>query len=366
MLAVFLKDLRLILRDRYYLIGSLLVPVALISLVSAALFSSPEGPRLTVAVVDEDRGPVAAELKQALAASADLVEVDRGGAEAFVRGGNRGPAAVVFPAGLSENFRRGVPTEIPLVTDPAQAGNLEALRVLLLAMEERAAMAADPLAERMIVLKEQNLTGSRLAVSPFEQNLPGFALMFVLFAVILGTALGLYEENDRGTLPRLLVAPTRFAGIVLGKLGARCVLGTVQMVVLLAWVHFAFGVSLGKSPAALLAVSVAVVVATAATGLLVAGLASTRDQAQPIGLAMVIVLSGLGGLWWPQAMSPEWLAKLAPAVYTGWAMRGLNDLVLRDRGWAAIAAPLAMIALYGAVTMTLGLWLFRARHGRQR
>lgn len=361
MIAVFWKDLRLIARDRWLLAFTLLVPIAVISIIASALFES-EGPRLTIPIVDQDHGPVAKAFEKLLAKHADVVEMSREEAEHFVRDLNSAPAAIVFPPHLSKNYLRGTPSEILLLTDPAQAVNLETVKVLLLLMERDAEALADPLAEEMIVLKEKNLTGNRLSVTSFEQNVPGFSVMFVLLAVIFGTAAGMHDERDWGTLPRLLVAPAGFTWMLVGKLGARFVLGFAQLVVLLLWGHFVFGVSLGSSPFAFAVLAAAIVLPTVATGLLVAGICRTREQTQPLSLAVVMFLSGLGGLWWPASIEPAWMERIAPVVYTTWAMVGLNDLVLRDRGLAALATPVAVLAAYALAVLAIGLRLFRARH----
>src|SRR4029079_18805338 len=76
--------------------------------------------------------------------------------------------------------------------------------------------------------------------------------LFLLFAWLSATAVTMRDERDWGTLARLLVAPGGFTRILLGKLAARFVVGVAQMIVLLAWAHFVFGVSLGTSPVGLL------------------------------------------------------------------------------------------------------------------
>jgi hypothetical protein len=43
-------------------------------------------------------------------------------------------------------------------------------------------------------------------------------------------------------------------------------------------------------------------------------------------------------------------------------MRGLNDLILREGGLAAIALPAIVLVGYGTLTMLAGIHLFRARH----
>jgi len=121
-------------------------------------------------------------------------------------------------------------------------------------------------------------------------------------------------------------------------------------------------VSLGSSPVAFFLLSLAIVFAIVAMGMLVAGLAYTREQTLPLGLTFMMVLSALGGLWWPQSIQPGWMTRIGPVVFTTWAMRGLNDLILRDRGVAAIGVPAGVLIVYGAATLALGLYLFRRQH----
>jgi hypothetical protein len=47
--------------------------------------------------------------------------------------------------------------------------------------------------------------------------------------------MSMHDERDWGTLARLLVAPGGFTRILLGKLGARFVVGVAQMALLLGW-----------------------------------------------------------------------------------------------------------------------------------
>jgi len=360
-LAVFRKDLRLFLRDRSALVFSILMPIFVITVIAEGLFHGDGGPNLLIPVVNEDGGPVAGTFQKLLAEHATVREVSREEAEHLVRDKHDAAAAIVFPQKLSKQYLQGRSSEILLLTDPASGSDLQAVKVLLLLMDKEAAALADPFAEDKITLTEKNLTGNRLSVTVFEQRVPGFALMFVLLAVVFGTSMSMHDERDWGTLARLLVAPGGFTRILLGKLAARFVVGVLQMLVLLAWGHFVFGVSLGSSPIAFVLLTMAAVFAVVAAGMLVAGLARSREQTLPLGLSMVMALSALGGCWWPQSMQPDWMNRVSPVVFTTWAMRGLNDLILRERGLDAVALPVGVLIAYGAVTMALGLRLFRMR-----
>src|SRR5262245_23339437 len=99
MIAVFLKDLKLIVRDRWAALFSLLVPIVVITIIAEALFHSEGGPRLLIPVVNEDQGPVANTFIKLLGKHADAVPVSRAEAEHVVRDENRAPAAIVFPEG---------------------------------------------------------------------------------------------------------------------------------------------------------------------------------------------------------------------------------------------------------------------------
>ena len=112
MVAAFLKDLRLIVRDRWLVLISMLVPVVVITLIAAALLGGDGGPQLSIAVVDEDRGPVTRAFKTALSGHAEVVDVTRDEAVRLVRDRNRAPAAIVFPPHLSDNYQRGRPSEV--------------------------------------------------------------------------------------------------------------------------------------------------------------------------------------------------------------------------------------------------------------
>jgi ABC-2 type transport system permease protein len=367
MLAVFRKDLRLFLRDRSALLFSLLMPIFVITVIAEGLFHG-DGGKLLIPVVNERR-PGGRNVQKLLAEHAVVREMSREEAERLVRDKHDAPAAIVFPAKLSKQYLQGHSSEILLLTDPASGSDLQAVKVLLLLMDKEAAALADPFAEEKITLTEQNLTGKRLAVTVFEQRVPGFALMFVLLAVVFGTSMSMHDERDWGTLARLLVAPGGFTRILLGKLAARFVVGVIQMLLLLAWGHFVFGVSLGSSPIAFVLLTMAAVFAVVAAGMLVAGLARSREQTLRLGLSMVMALSALGGCWWPQSVQPDWMNRVSPVVFTTWAMRGLNDLILRERGLDAVALPIGVLIVYGAVTMALGLRLFRMRFsaaGRRR
>jgi len=128
-LAVFRKDLRLFLRDRWALVLSVLMPIFVITVIAQALFNDDSGPKLLVPVVDEDGGPVAGTFVKLLAEHANVRVVDRAEAERLVRDANDAAAAIVFPPHLSKRYLQGKPSEIELLTDPAAGSDVGAMEM---------------------------------------------------------------------------------------------------------------------------------------------------------------------------------------------------------------------------------------------
>ncbi|HLI63858.1 MAG TPA: ABC transporter permease, partial [Terriglobales bacterium] len=244
------------------------------------------------------------------------------------------------------------------LTDPASWRELQAIKMSMLLADRDLASLADPFHRELLTLKEQSITSNRLAFSSLQQNIPGFSLMFVLLTLVFSVPLDIREEEVWSTSKRLGVAPVPAAAILGAKLLARIIVGTGQLLVLLLFGRFAFGLPLGHSPSSLLLVTVAIVFSMACFASIVAAAVRTREQIIPFGLALVFILAVLGGLFWPLYDLPQWMQRVAGGAVTSWSMTALQDVMLRDRSLAAIWKEIAVLLAYGAVSFVIGLTLF--------
>jgi len=133
------------------------------------------------------------------------------------------------------------------------------------------------------------------------------------------------------------------------------------MLLLLGWGWLIFGVSLGSSAPALLALVGATVFAAVALGTLVAGCAGTSEQTLPLSLAVVLMVSAVGGLWWPVSVESSTMRAASLALPSTWAMRGMTDLMLRDRGFSAVLPSVGVLVLQGTSALVVGVGLYRRR-----
>ncbi|MFQ5789857.1 MAG: ABC transporter permease, partial [Acidobacteriota bacterium] len=395
------KDFRLLFRDPIALLFLLLAPIVVISVAGFSLGSFYGGTReseFLLPAVDRDGGEVAEKILSDLAKAPGLhlVRSDEDEARRLVMETNRAGAALVIPEGFSRGFRRGRSVNLLLWTDPVKhlevlkiKSEIERVRAALIASQVAARIAvievltyagdvdfeavaedagelATRLLDRSVGLEETSLTSSRPDFNTFDQNVPGFSVMFVMLGMLMGVSLSLVDEREWGMLYRLAASPVPPSAVVTGKVLSRVAIGIVQMVILFAFGRAAFAISLGPS---LLALGLAIIgfsFAAAALGLLVAALAPSRDAVIPMGTIAIVGMAAVGGCWWPITIEPLWLQKLAHLFPTAWAMTAFNDLMLRERGLVDIWPSLAALTFFGGAYLAIGAKLFLRREEASR
>jgi ABC-type Na+ efflux pump permease subunit len=216
-------------------------------------------------------------------------------------------------------------------------------------------------------LTEVDLSGKEIGqfegFNAFDLQVPGFAVTFLLIGMLMGVSLALIDEHDWGTLERLRSASAPLWATLTGKLLARFVVGFIQMAVLFAAGYVLFGISLGRTPAALIMPAAAIAFAGAAFGLIVAGVGKTRDAVLPVGAIVIMTMAAIGGCWWPIDFEPAWMQQVALALPTTWAMHAFNDLMIRNLPASSAVIPAAVNFGFGIIYTVIGVAIARRRFG---
>jgi ABC-2 type transport system permease protein len=128
---------------------------------------------------------------------------------------------------------------------------------------------------------------------------------------------------------------------------------------LLLFGHFVYGLRLGHSPIAMIAVAAATVASMTCFAAVVAAFVRTREQAIPVGLAVAFVLASLGGLFWPLYDLPRSIQAIARVLMTTWSMSAIQDVMLRGRNLTGVSTELFVLVAYGLISFLIALRLFR-------
>ena len=198
-------------------------------------------------------------------------------------------------------------------------------------------------------------------IAPFNASnftLPGYLTMFVFFTAAMG-AEALARERQTHTLERLMANGARRESLILGKFLAGAIIGVTQVAVMWIVGSLAFNIDLGASPFAVILLSLLMVVASAAFGVLLASFVGNVRTASAAGVLTSLVLAPIGGSWWPLFITPPFMQSLARLTPHGWANGGLNKLMLFGAGFADVLPEMAALAVFAAVFLSIALWRFR-------
>lgn len=232
----------------------------------------------------------------------------------------------------------------------ARAGN-SLLVDLALLNRDRAALTAEDFARqaarpRTLTLDVKAAGTLRQLPRGFDQAVPGSMVFFMLIALLTSGAATLVIERNLGVLRRLACAPVPRLGVVLAKWGGRILLGSIQVAFCMITGTLLFHVHWGPHLPAVIAVLLAYAGFTAALGLLIGNVASTRSQAAAFGSITSNVLGAIGGCWWPLEIMPPAMQTIARLTPAGIAMDGLHKLM-------SFGAPTSAVA-YHVIALTTG------------
>ncbi|UNC90729.1 ABC transporter permease [Candidatus Contubernalis alkaliaceticus] len=384
-----LNHLKLLSKDKTAYLLLLALPLAL-TLITGMAFgesgSSKEAYILPLAIVDQDNSDVSEYLIQALTTENTRVQlIEEDSARELVKN-KEIPAAVIITYGFQKDLQEGRPVEITVLQADLQESpriveqlvNNQLFRLKAnTAAAEIGQIGQDFSPERWIYLFEQaadkwhpspavhvhmeNISVSRDSDIPLgnQQSSPGYVVMFGMMTVIVSGSTTLLEERRNGTLTRLLSAPVNRFQLLTGKMLGFMVSGIFQMILMITAGQFIFGVNWGQNLPAVILLVAALSFASTGFGMMLASLCRTQSQAESLGVLSVIIMSMLGGAWWPVEILPSYMQILSRLVPSGWAMQGFIDLTLRGADLGHIAIPLLALTGFGTAFLTMGASAFR-------
>ena len=410
-LSVAWKEIQLITKDRGSLAVLFLLPLLFGSLYGSINLqvNSDDSPiiLLDVILVNQDDGIFGEEIAKALEDIAELsietFDVVADAEQQVAKG--EATAAIVIPADFTHKIAAYTPTAIDVIVDPAQPesasivtgimnqvvtevtiwGEVQyGIRTLLdesglladASTQERRAIEVQSLGAIMtqlnelrrtpaIVVASEDLEGAKIAggiTIYFALMFPGITVMFVFFIVGL-VAASLLTERETGTLRRLLAAPIPRGAIIAGKMLAYMLLICLQVVVLFSVASIFFGMPLGKSPVALVLLTLALALAATAMGMLVAALSKTPQQADNIGTVLGFVLGGIGGCIavtpTPLTRSEGFMGVLSKLTPHAHAVEGYYRLMGENATFVQVLPEIGILTAIGSVFFVIAVWRFK-------
>ena len=197
------------------------------------------------------------------------------------------------------------------------------------------------------------------------QSVCGMTVMMLMFGM-LSCSLTLLAERDSGTLRRLLTVPIPRNSIYWGKFFFVSIIGVLQLIVMFLYGNAVFSIGAFRDLPTLAAVSLSWTAAASAFGMLIAAWARSAKQAEGLATVLILLMSALGGCWFPiQTMNLSLAGEIITrSTLTYWAMTAYQGLFWNQLPWydPKMLKCLVVLWAFTAGASVVSLWLFRRRY----
>jgi ABC-2 type transport system permease protein len=364
-LAIFLKELTQMRRDRITSTIMIAVPIMQLTLFGFAINTDPRN--LATAVLLKDDGPLTRSILSGLRQSTyfDIIAEARNEAEGetMLRSGKIS-YLIVVPENFERDFVRGERPEILIAADasdpvaasgPVSAVRDVALRALAADFDRLPArLRPDASPVNVVVHRQYNPAG----ITAYN-IVPGLLGVILTMTLIMVTSIALTREVERGTIEALLSTPVRPLEMMIGKTTPYVIVGVIQTAVVIAASIAIFRIPFeGDIPTFLLAVLIFIM-----TNLILGYLISTaaRTQMQAMQMTFFIFLPSilLSGFMFPFRAMPEWARAIGECLPITHFLRMVREVTLKGAGFADIVGDLWPLLVIMTVLATLAVLRFR-------
>jgi len=379
-------------RDRSELVSVIVLPLMLTWVFGSAFGSSAAEGRIVVPIADLD-GSRYSRVVIAAIDEPEAIEVEKvTPAEAYRRVREGSAVAVIIPRRFGEDIEHNRRPHIETVRDPSAtegqavvelvqgaagriAANAEAARVSVAVISQGAGgvypsnapdfrtlyTQADrfwnpdpPVGLTTKVVSASSSRASEMKAPSNTQYSLGFTVFFVVM-IALGSAGGILEERELGTLRRLLSSRASRREIIAGKVVGVAAVASFEALILVGFGALVFGVPWGNAPLAVALVLGALVLAATGLGIMLSALMKTRSQLSALVPVLSTAMAMLGGCYWPLDITPPVMQQIARFTPTGWAMIALKDTVARGMGVEAVLLPVGVLLGMAALFFVVGI-----------
>jgi ABC-2 type transport system permease protein len=354
-LAVAVKELRQMVRDRRTLMILLFVPAMFLLLYGYALNFDIR--HIALAVQDRDRSEPSRALVSAFVNSGyfDLVaEVTSDQQIEDLIDRNTARAALVIPARYGSDVTAGRPTGVQVIIDGENSNTATTV------MGYVQSIVGEVSAARMnaVAVKPPIRLEPRVWYNPqLESTLflvPGLIAYISMITAVISTALSVVREKERGTMEQVRMAPLSPVSYVLGKSVPYLVLSFLSALLIILVAMALFDLPMRGSWATLCLAILLFLIGAQAQGLVISSVAPTQNVAFQLALLSSFLPTFiLSGFIFPISSMPPAIQLITSVIPARYFLVALRAIVLKGAEIQSFAMDLAALAIFAVVMLAL-------------
>lgn len=281
----------------------------------------------------------------------------------------RALAALVIPSDFADQIVAGRDVPVQMIVDGSDANTAT------IAMGYARVVAL--IYSQQIALREVQRAGGRVLAAPIEVRprvwynpdlesrnyiIPGLIAVIMMVIAALLTSLTVAREWENGTMEQLISTPVLGPELVLGKLLPYFAIGMLDVLLAVLMGEFIFQVPLRGNVALLFGMAALFLAGSLSLGLVISIVTKSQLLASQLAMVLTFLPSFLlsGFMYAISNMPPpiQLLTYLIPARYFVALLKGIY---LKGIGLEILAAEAGLLALFGAVVMTVAIVKFKKK-----
>lgn len=208
----------------------------------------------------------------------------------------------------------------------------------------------------ILQVEEKKAFSLRKPPSGYGSTLPAYLIMFVMMNTLLYGGITLVHDRENHQMMRLESTPTSPLELFSGKLLGRVFVPVIQAALLLTLGNLLFSVSLGDHPWALLPVVISFAFCCGSLGVLFGFIFANEQQLTSVSILATMILSAMGGCWWPMEIIPDAFKTVAQFTPTYWGLQGLYDVMAFGKSISGVWIECTVLIAFAVVFTALALY----------
>lgn len=216
--------------------------------------------------------------------------------------------------------------------------------------------------ENFITFKEilPSQENKEMIPNSVQHNVPAWAL-FAIFFIIVPLSINIVKEKSQGTFVRLRTNPVSYTTVLGGKTIVYLLVCLIQFVLMLLIGIYLFpAIGLPKLDVSgrlplLFTVAIFAGLAAIGLGLLLGTIAKTQEQSAPFGATFVVILAAIGGVWVPVFIMPKFMQALSNISPMNWGLNAFYDVFLRNGNMIDVLPEISLLLLFFIATTLIAI-----------
>ncbi len=356
-ISTFVKEVKVVVRERRLLALLILQPIILITIFGYAF--SGEINNVPVAIIDEDSTGVSDELIANLQRG-EVFDIDyfvhsRSEAMDLIKEG-KVLAAVYIPEDFHIDFFRGK-GKLEILVDESNYNvattSLNYVRNVAYQMSKESHGGFD-VEQRYIFTTQTRL------IDFIAPALVGVIVQ--ILGLILSTS-SISREKEEGTLDLILATPIKSSDFILGKFSGITAIMVADVIVVMGIAHFGFGVDVKGSVFLLFATMLLFLTGSVGLGLAISTRSNTQLQGIQAGMLVAIVSIFMSGFFYPLESMPNIARSVAYVIPLTHANLAFRNIMIKGNGLEVVYPYVGVLIAYTVITILLATYLLRKKTG---